>query len=280
MFCLYFIISKLFIRLLHNIFLSLAALSNCSIMFIAGKPVKNDQLHPDSVPSIFPHLPGSKVKAQLAIQKYNRHMQLQEKRQIQEPELMTPLSPSPPSSPASSSTVIDHHEHTIQQMQAEIDGLKLELHEVKRERDMITRKYENTKLRAGCVKGDDVECKELTGLTWQTFIKTFQYLSSSINIKVKTSLSFMDQFFLMLIKLKTDLSFSLISRISGVGITTVRDYFWKWLDISYANLHFLIRYVIFLILKSFKRQLYISHITQCQSVSNKKKNLLNYYPSI
>ena len=52
----------------------------------------------------------------------------------------------------------------------------------------------------------------------------------------------MDQCFLTLVRLRLDLSFELLAYLSGCGETTVRDYFWKWIDVMYAKMNFLVRW--------------------------------------
>ena len=51
-----------------------------------------------------------------------------------------------------------------------------------------------------------------------------------------------NQFFITLIKLRMDLPFEFLARVTNYGETTIRDYFWKWIDLADAKLSFLIRF--------------------------------------
>ena len=53
---------------------------------------------------------------------------------------------------------------------------------------------------------------------------------------------FIDQFFVTLVKLRLNLPFDLISYQTGYHTSTIRDYFWRWIDLMYQRLRFLVRW--------------------------------------
>ena len=98
------------------------------------------------------------------------------------------------------------------------------------------------KLSSNCIKEDDTKSKYFTGLPWDIFLCLFAFLTPHVQGKTKDSLPFKDQLFFTLVRLRLDLSFELLSYQSGCKESTLRDYFWKWVDIMYAKIAFLVRW--------------------------------------
>ena len=140
----------------------------------------------------------------------------------------------------------------LQQLLNEQKNLNEQLNDYIRmlqERDMAREEVSNLKkemdkvrLSVSSIRGDNMRCKFYTGITWTVFEKTYNFLAPHVKAKTKNSLPFMDQFFLTLVRLRLDLSFELLANLTGCGESTVRDYFWKWIDIMYAKMNFLVRW--------------------------------------
>ena len=50
-----------------------------------------------------------------------------------------------------------------------------------------------------------------------------------------------DKTIITLLKLKHNVSFDMLGYMNNIGQSTAADYFWKWVDIMYVKLKFLIR---------------------------------------
>lgn len=60
----------------------------------------------------------------------------------------------------------------------------------------------------------------------------------SLSVCHQDNLPLVDQFFITVVKLHDDMNFQAIAYQTGFGKTTVREYFWKWINVMYANLSF------------------------------------------
>ncbi|XP_057306784.1 uncharacterized protein LOC130644980 [Hydractinia symbiolongicarpus] len=83
----------------------------------------------------------------------------------------------------------------------------------------------------------------LTGLTYPVLLVLIKYVTRiCTSDKLKpTKLSLEDQILLTLVKLKHNMSFDLLSHVSGISKTTAIEYFWKWLDVMYIWLKFFVK---------------------------------------
>ena len=81
----------------------------------------------------------------------------------------------------------------------------------------------------------------LTGLKWDTFQNLFLYLVKFIKTK-PDSLPARDQLLITLVKLRHHLSFDLLADIRKIPKSTTIDIFWRWVDLMYAKLSFLIKW--------------------------------------
>ncbi|XP_061816547.1 tRNA methyltransferase 10 homolog B isoform X1 [Nerophis lumbriciformis] len=243
----------------------------CSDHFVSGRPVKNP-MHPDYAPSILPHLPQSGKKASHRMESYERHQLTTSKRESAAENSKSTkkhcgkrLPFSDPTErtneceniePAtinvnmltellreeSTQTEPDQRQQLIQQLNSEIQALRQDLYDARDKIDELENKVEGVRLSASAMKGNDTRCKFYTGLPWDTFMRTYYFLAPHVRGKTKDSLPFIDQFFLTLVRLRLDLSFELLAYQTGRGETTIRTYFWKWLDVMYAKLGFLIQW--------------------------------------
>ena len=82
----------------------------------------------------------------------------------------------------------------------------------------------------------------LTGLTLNVLEKLFNYLARNIKEDLRTTQVDMEnQILLTLVKLKHNITFDMLSYITDRSKTTIIDHFWKWIDIMFVRLKFLIK---------------------------------------
>ena len=98
------------------------------------------------------------------------------------------------------------------------------------------------RLSVCAIEGDDCRAQFFTGLTWDVFSRTYEFLEPFAGKKTKDSMPFIDQFFVTLVKLRLNLPFDLNSYQTGYHTSTIRDYFWRWIDLMYQRLRFLVRW--------------------------------------
>ena len=133
---------------------------------------------------------------------------------------------------------------------SEREMLYTELSNVRRERDEALQKIESleklvnvSSLSSSAVEGNNEQCKMLTGVSWDVFIKLFLFLSSVIgSTSSNQSLPLREQLFVTLVKLRHNLSFEFLAQVKGIPKTTLIDYFWKWIDLLYAKVSFMVHW--------------------------------------
>ena len=83
----------------------------------------------------------------------------------------------------------------------------------------------------------------LVGISFPLLEKLFKYLSSDIKVSGTRPprAAVEDQIIVTLLKLKHNVSFDMLRYMNNIGQSTAVDYFWKWVDIMYIKLKFLIR---------------------------------------
>ena len=130
---------------------------------------------------------------------------------------------------------------------SEREGLYNEMDELRNERDWLKIKNIELKLAASpssleALKQNPSVCMMLTGLDFKVLEKTIIYVCEDLfDSRRPTKLSSYDQVIITIIKLKQNLNFDLIAYISNISKTTAFEYFYKWLDIMYWKLNFLIK---------------------------------------
>ncbi|XP_072043471.1 uncharacterized protein [Amphiura filiformis] len=150
--------------------------------------------------------------------------------------------------PNSSSTTSANISMATPVSDAERKSLYNEMNALRAERDDALKRLEEVEerlrkasLTAGSVEGNDEACKQNTGLSWVVFLTTFNFLLAFINKKThRKIMAPIDQLFITLLKLRTGLTFKFISIHTNVPKTSVISIFWKWLDVMYTNLSFLV----------------------------------------
>ncbi|KAJ8018293.1 THAP domain-containing protein 2 [Holothuria leucospilota] len=207
--------------------------------FVTGKPNK-DPCHPDYVPSIFNF--GSKLQKHKSKRSLERYEALQKRRGQKQAivpageEDISEVSDEP-KDPSDNQTT-----DAVPMLQRLTDD-NISLRE---EVNNLRQKLENNAcFGTPIIENNDTKSKFFTGLSWEVFTKTFEFLYQFI-VKDKTTgeaskISLMNQFFITLVRVRQDLSFLLIAHLSGCSESLIHLYFWKWIDIMVAKLAFLIR---------------------------------------
>jgi hypothetical protein len=135
-------------------------------------------------------------------------------------------------------------EVTSMQLHQEIIALRNARDEALAEVERLKIMLDSSSLKSSCIVNDNAKAQLLTGITSDVFDKLFTYLSSCMKKQklVKGSLPLREQLFITLVRLRQNISFRVLSCITSVPKSTLIDYFWKWLDLMYVHLKFLIRW--------------------------------------
>ena len=128
----------------------------------------------------------------------------------------------------------------VAELMLENEFLRRERDEVRGRVEVLEKRLATTRFGVSLVVGDNSSCQFYTGLHWDVFKKTFKFLQPHVTEKTKDSLPFMEQFFLTLVRLRMDIPFEMLAGLTGVSETTARAYFWKWIDVGFAELRFLV----------------------------------------
>lgn len=126
---------------------------------------------------------------------------------------------------------------------AEISALRKERDALRKERDTLK---ENANLKSPFsfhyISENDSKCQLLSGLSSPILKQVVIFLKeNSKPDKGIVALCMDDQILLTFIKLRQNPTFEFLAHVAGVSKTTVNEYFWKWIDVMYCNLKFLIR---------------------------------------
>lgn len=173
--------------------------------------------------------------------------------EVSEPDFPSPPSDSPQDSgesdaqldkpstscPAVSDCVSDS---------AKIESLEMEVNFLRQERDAaqakncaLQKQLDSAKLSSLCVENDDKKCKFYTGISFAVFLHVFTYLQKFVSHKqTKDSLSFRDQLFLTLVRLRLGLPFKFIAQQANSSEETIRRHFWLWINLLNSRLDFLL----------------------------------------
>ena len=97
-------------------------------------------------------------------------------------------------------------------------------------------------LDALSVKEDSEQYLILVGLSRAVFVCLLGYLGQYQKIDARIRVENMEnQILLTLVKLKHNLTFDMLPHLKCIGKTTAIDIFWKWIDIMYSKMKFLIQ---------------------------------------
>lgn len=246
-------------------------------MIILGAKV-NDPLHPDYVPTLFPHNENqinasskldrlervrkrtnsaakeTKARKKLKLIDVQENCETRETAELPvELPVETPVEiPNVPNilcSPIASLAEAEIRPMQTPLQPSEREMLYDEINNLRAERDAALEKVEfleklvdSSSLSASSVEGNNEACKNLTGLSWNVFLKLFLFLSRFCGNQGSSSFPLRDQLFVTLVKLRHNLSFDFLAHIKGVPKTTLIDSFWKWMDLLYTKISFYVKW--------------------------------------
>uniref|UniRef100_A0A8C1IJI6 THAP-type domain-containing protein n=1 Tax=Cyprinus carpio TaxID=7962 RepID=A0A8C1IJI6_CYPCA len=192
----------------------------CGKHFITGSHVK-EPLHPDFVPTIFPHRTVSDPN-----QKLNRYKHARKREQMspllkRKVAKMTAVSPDLP-------TILDEDHCPVDNDDA--DDVPDEMRESR------------NCLSSYSLEENDGKCRQMTGLSWTMFLSLFTFLNQFVKRRGYISLPPRDQLFITLIKLCQNPSFFFLSHVLKMPQTTVRQIFIRWLDLMYGKISILVHW--------------------------------------
>ncbi|XP_030834231.1 uncharacterized protein LOC115921180 [Strongylocentrotus purpuratus] len=245
----------------------------CSKHFVTGAPVLL-QNHPDYIPSIFPHKPNSTAKGHQNLKRFQRKEKISKRRlsfshlqdvdKVPDPVPLEDDFMQPPEAEQADEACQQSSVSTEEAYQCKIKKLEEELLAVKQERnecreefnklqedcqkyqeesDKLKEQLEGKCLSSKIIQGDDKKCRFFTGLPLSVYVKTFEQLRKFVpHATTKDSLSYEDQFFFTLVRLRLDLSFEFLAYQTGVAESTIRGYFWLWIDMIFYKLDFMLKW--------------------------------------
>ena len=101
---------------------------------------------------------------------------------------------------------------------------------------------ENGGLTIQAIRANPQKCILVIGLSIDIFEKLLNYICQGTKEDLRTTRNSMEnQIIFTFVKLKHNISFDMLSFITNTPKTTVIDQFWKWIDIMYMRLKFLIK---------------------------------------
>ena len=126
-----------------------------------------------------------------------------------------------------------------QQLYTEINNLRLE-------RDLFMAKWlsikdSNCSLGINKIRAHPDKCNMLTGVSLPVLEKLLCFLCKGAQKNLLKKLESADQIVFCLVKLRHNINFDMLSFMFGFKKTTALDNFWKWIDIMYVKLKFLIK---------------------------------------
>ncbi|KAJ8032428.1 hypothetical protein HOLleu_25948 [Holothuria leucospilota] len=136
-------------------------------------------------------------------------------------------------------------------LQSECDKFRQQVEELKKQ-------LQGQSLSYKLIQDDDKKYRFFTGLPLTVYLKTFDHLKRYVpHATTKDSLSYEDQFFLTLIRLRFDLSFELLAYQTGSGRVS---------DVNFVRQSDFIRYYIslvikFLLIEDFSCMMTLQHFT-------------------
>ena len=150
---------------------------------------------------------------------------------------LTPTKLAPEASPLDPQSDV-----TKSMLMDEIAALRAERDAALQKCDEAVTALNTVKLSSGTVSDNNEKCMYYTGLSWPIFVATFQQLLSCSKFKGIPCVPYIDQFFYMLVKLKHGMRFEYLADQAGIPQSTLIDHFWKWIEITYAKLGFLVKW--------------------------------------
>ena len=121
----------------------------------------------------------------------------------------------------------------------EVDCLRQERNNALDQIKLLQKQLLDARLSARCIYENDSKCHYYTGIHWDVFIKTFNFLDKFTSQKIE--MSKMDQFFITIVKLRFDMPFQFLADRTGYSETTVIKIFWHWINLMFNKLSFLVK---------------------------------------
>ena len=122
----------------------------------------------------------------------------------------------------------------------EILALKKELEDTKLQLTLQSKKQ--IPLTYGTLRNNAKKFKYFTGIDVEKFDAVFETLKPYFPEAGKSKILLVNQFLLTLIKLRLNLQIEALADLYNVSKTTVNDVFWRWVDLLYEKLKFLIKW--------------------------------------
>jgi hypothetical protein len=126
-------------------------------------------------------------------------------------------------------------------IEKEIEKLRKTNTKLLERNNRLERQIKAQQMSADFVELDDKKCKYYTGLYWNTFVNIYAFLVTYLE-PIKPVISFRDQFFQMLVRLRLDLPFEIISDGPGVATSTVQANFWTWTSLLVSKMGHLVNW--------------------------------------
>ena len=127
----------------------------------------------------------------------------------------------------------------------ELDNLRRERDEAQLKLELTEKKLLTSNLSANAVENDSEKCKMMTGLSWGVFLKLSIFLATflpSNTSHIKGNMHPREQLFMTLVKLRHNISFDMLASLKGIPRSTAIGHFWRWVDLMYVNIGFMIRW--------------------------------------
>ena len=167
----------------------------------------------------------------------------------------------------------------------ELDKLREEIKTLK-EKNLELQSNQKGGLSVNSIRANQEKCLLVTGLNIKVFEKLLSYLCKGTKEDLKTTrVTKENEILLTIVKLKQDISFEMLSFITDTPKTTVIDHFWKWIDIMYMRLKFLIKVadrdnIFNTIPKVFKFEYFWDSVEYVISISNFDEKLQSHVHNV
>ena len=139
---------------------------------------------------------------------------------------------------------------TDEQLPTDMERLTVEMNNLRGERDAAL--AENKRLHSildasslsyDSVKDNDTKCKEMTGLTYQTFGVLDNYVNKHVKKGHQTNaMEPKQRLFMTLVKLRHNVTFQLLAHVAGISKSGCVGIFWSTIELLYARLSFLVKF--------------------------------------
>ena len=120
----------------------------------------------------------------------------------------------------------------------EIENLRVERDQYKELCDKISLRF----ISFESLKDNNRKFKYYTGIDKDKFMTVFEHLQQFLPSPCKSNLPYIDQFLMTLVKLRLNQQWENLADQFNSNKTSLNDIFWRWIDILYKHLSFLIKW--------------------------------------